>query len=69
MLQLGIIRPSKSSWDSPLHLIHKGRGNWRACDDYKSLNAVTTPDRYPIPYIHNITAIVQRTKLDLRVYH
>lgn len=74
MMELGIIRPSKSNWVSPLHLVPKSGGTWRACGDYRALNSVTKPDRYPIPHIHDVTAIIQDrcvfTKLDLiRAYH
>lgn len=73
MLELGISL-SKSSLASLLHLVPKVIRSWHACGDYRVLNAVTKPDRYPIPYIHDITAIVQGkkifTKLELiRAYH
>lgn len=74
MMKLGIVRPSKSEWASPLHLVNKGVNTWRACGDYRALNAVTKPDRYPVPHVQDVTAVAQNnrffTKLDLiRAYH
>lgn len=70
---LGICRPSSSEWASPLHMVKKTDGSWRPCGDYQ-LNACTTPDRYPLPYIQDITAILDGktifSKIDLqRAFH
>jgi len=75
LLDSGAIRPSSSPWSSPLHMVRKSQpGSWRACGDYRQLNSITVPDRYPIPHLHSCTNRLANanifTKLDLeRAYH
>ncbi|KAG8175045.1 hypothetical protein JTE90_026024 [Oedothorax gibbosus] len=74
LMAQGIIRPSKSAWASPLHMVKKPNGGWRPCGVYRRLNATTIPDRYPLPHIPDCTQIFHGktvfSTLDLaRAYH
>lgn len=52
LLSQGILVPSSSPWASPIHLVHKdGGASYRMVGCYERLNAITTPDRYPVPDI------------------
>ena len=77
LLDQGIIRPSKSPWASPIHMVSKASpdsAQWRICGDYRKLNEKTKPDKYTIPHLqefhwglHDKTIF---SKIDLtRAYH
>ena len=51
MLRHDIIRPSVSSWSSPLLLVKKKDGSMRCCVDYRQLNERTIKDAYPLPRV------------------
>ena len=52
MQRLLIIRPSKSPYSSPLHIVLKKEiDDWTSCGDYRSLNHITVRDSYPMPQL------------------
>lgn len=74
MENLGIVRRSSSQWASPLHMVRKENGQWRPCGDFRRLNGVSVPDRYPTPHLMDFTANLDGccifSKIDLiKGYH
>lgn len=63
LCKLGICRPSKSQASSPLHLVPKPDGDWRPCGDFRRLNNITIPDRYPLPLIQNFNINLSNCKV------
>lgn len=55
LLKTGMVFLGESPWAAPLHMVLKASGEWRECGDYRGLNAVTEPDRYPMPTLQGIT--------------
>ena len=54
MVEQGIIRPSRSAYNSPLVPVLKKDGKLRLCLDFRHLNTVIKNDRYPLPNIERI---------------
>lgn len=67
LLSEGIIRPSRSPYNSPIWVVPKkpkpnGEKQYRLVVDYKRLNAVTVADKYPIPDINYTLACLGDAK-------
>ncbi|KAK7595485.1 hypothetical protein V9T40_013310 [Parthenolecanium corni] len=51
MIADGEMRPSKSEWSSPIHMVMKSDNTWRITGDFRALNAICKSDSYPVPNI------------------
>ena len=58
MYQRDVIRPSNSSWASPILLVQKKNGKTRFCVDYRKLNEVSIKDAYPLPRMDDIFSVL-----------
>ena len=54
MLTEGIIQESYSPWNSPMFLVPKKDGSYRAVVDFRRVNDVTVPDHYPLPVLQDL---------------
>jgi hypothetical protein len=74
LLDKGFIRPSSSPWGCSALFVSKKDKGLRLCVDYRSLNAVTVKNKYPLPRIDilfdQLTGAQVFSKIDLRSgYH
>ncbi len=74
LLKAGFIRPSQSPYASPVLFVQKKDGSIRMCIDYRALNKITVPNKYPLPHpdelLERLVHAKYLTKLDLRSgYH
>ena len=70
LLKKGWIRPSNSPAAAPVLFARKPNGGLRLCVDYRGLNAITIPDRYPLPLFKETLRQLSKakwfTKLDVK---
>ena len=74
LLDMGIIRPSSSTWALPIHMVIKENGEWCPCGDYRWPNDTTIPDWNPLLHIQDFESCLAGkniySKIDLlRAYH
>jgi hypothetical protein len=74
LLNKGLIRPSSSPWGCPAIFVKKKDQSLQMCVDYRSLNAVTVKNKYPLPRIDILFDQLSKakvfSKIDLRSgYH
>lgn len=67
LLDHGIIRPSRSPYNSPIWIVPKktdasGKKKYRMVIDYRKLNDVTIADKYPIPNINDVLPQLAKCK-------
>lgn len=55
----GIFRPSRSNWETLLHMRTIIMVVKRLCGDCRRFNAITTPERCPIPHLHYFAYTLQ----------
>lgn len=70
MLQMGVIRESKSAYAAPVFFVDKDQGrDKRLVADYRALNDKTVPDRTPMPHPDDVFGLLGGTclyaKLDI----
>ncbi|CAM9272525.1 unnamed protein product, partial [Heterosigma akashiwo] len=62
MIDLGVIRPSKSPYASCAVLVKKADGSFRCAIDFRALNRITVKDSFPLPLIDDLLRRVGRAK-------
>ena len=63
LLRAGLIQKSTSPFGAPVLFVKKKTGEFRMCVDYRALNKVTIPNRYPLPRIDDLLDRMQGAKV------
>ena len=67
LLSKNAIEPSESPWSSPLLFVKKKDGGWRMCVDFRTVNAVTKQDAYPLPRINVLLQKLGKAKYLIKI--
>ncbi|GFW25928.1 retrovirus-related Pol polyprotein from transposon 17.6 [Trichonephila clavipes] len=62
LLELGLIEPVVSEIAHPVVCVHKKEGTIRLCIEFRSLNALTVPDAYPMQNMMELNFLVGKKK-------
>jgi len=62
MLQLGVIEPASSPYNSPIVLVGKKDGTTRFCIDFRKLNAITVFDAEPMPDVDHLYSELSKAR-------
>lgn len=54
MITDDIVEPAASPFNAPLLLVPKPNGEWRIVVDFRQLNSITVPDRFPMPVLSDL---------------
>jgi hypothetical protein len=63
LLQAGLIQKSTSPFGAPVLFVKEKTGEFRMSVDYRALNKVTIPNRYPLPRIDDSLDRMQGAKV------
>ena len=67
MQEEGECRPGHGAWSSPIHMVPKSDGTWRITGDYRAINNITKPDKYPVPNIMDFNTQMAGKKIFSKV--
>ena len=62
MLDVDVIRRSRSPWSFPVVIVDKKDGSKQFCVDFRKLNQITKKNSYPLPLIDDILALLGKAK-------
>lgn len=54
MIKAGIVKPSMSSYASPVLLVKKKDDSWHFCVDYRKLNAIKVENKFPLHMVNEL---------------